>query len=110
MRQGDIWLADLDPTKGSEQKGRRPVVVISGNTLNNALPIAIVVPLSSKLKGYPTSVRLRPTRMNGLKTEADVLPFQVRTLATTRFKKLIGNVTANELRDIIRGLFVVMTH
>ena len=110
MRQGDIWLADLDPTKGSEQKGRRPVVVISGNTLNSALPIAIVVPLSSKLKGYPTSVRLRPTRMNGLKTEADVLPFQVRTLATTRFKKLIGNVTANELRDIIRGLFVVMTH
>ena len=110
MRQGDIWLADLDPTEGSEQKGRRPVVVISGNTLNNALPIAIVVPLSSKLKGYPTSVRLRPTRMNGLKTEADVLPFQVRTLATTRFKKLIGNVTANELREIIKGLFVVMTH
>ena len=110
MRQGDIWLADLDPTKGAEQKGRRPVVVISGNTLNNALPIAIVVPLSSKLKGYPTSVRLRPTRMNGLKTEADVLPFQVRTLATTRFKKLIGNVTANELREIIKGLFVVMTH
>ena len=110
MRQGDIWLADLNPTEGSEQKGRRPVVVISGNTLNNALPIAIVVPLSSKLKGYPTSVRLRPTRMNGLKTEADVLPFQVRTLATTRFKKLIGNVTANELREIIKGLFVVMTH
>jgi len=110
MRQGDIWLADLDPTEGSEQKGRRPVVVISGNTLNSALPIAIVVPLSSKLKGYPTSVRLRPTKMNGLKTEADVLPFQVRTLATTRFKRLIGNVTANELRDIIRGLFVVMTH
>ena len=48
--------------------------------------------------------------MNGLKTEADVLPFQVRTLATTRFKKLIGNVTANELREIIKGLFVVMTH
>ena len=110
MRQGDIWLADLNPTEGSEQKGRRPVVVISGNTLNSALPIAIVVPLSSKLKGYPTSVRLRPTRMNGLKTEADVLPFQVRTLATTRFKKLIGNVTANELREIIKGLFVVMTH
>ena len=110
MRQGDIWLANLNPMTGSEQKGRRPVVVISGNTLNNALPIAIVVPLSSKLKGYPTSVRLRPTRMNGLKTEADVLPFQVRTLATTRFKKLIGNVTANELREIIKGLFVVMTH
>ena len=110
MRQGDIWLADLNPTEGSEQKGRRPVVVISGNTLNSALPIAIVVPLSSKLKGYPTSVRLRPTKTNGLKTEADVLPFQVRTLATTRFKKLIGNVTANELREIIKGLFVVMTH
>lgn len=110
MRQGDIWLADLDPTEGSEQAGRRPVVVISGDTLNSALPIAIVVPVSSKLKGYPTSVRLRPSRTNGLKTEADVLPFQVRTLAVTRFKRLIGSVTTNELRTILKGLFVVLAH
>ena len=36
MRQGEIWFANLDPVKGSEQSGMRPVVIISGNTLNDA--------------------------------------------------------------------------
>jgi mRNA interferase MazF len=110
MRQGDIWLADLDPTEGSEQAGRRPVVVISGDTMNSALPVAIVVPMSSQLKSYPTSVLLRPNRVNGLKKDAEALPFQVRTLAKVRFIKRIGRVTPEELRNIVKGLFVVLTY
>lgn len=103
-------MADLDPTEGSEQAGRRPVVIISGNTMNSALPVAIVVPMSSQLKSYPTSVLLRPSRSNGLKKDAEVLPFQVRTLAKVRFIKRIGRVMPEELRDIVRALFVVLTH
>ena len=110
MRQGDIWLADLDPTEGSEQAGRRPVIVISGETLHNALPIAIVVPLSSRPKSYPASVLLRPNPINGLRKETEAMPFQIRTLARTRFKKRMGNVTPSELREIIKGLFLVLTH
>lgn len=86
------------------------MVVISGNALNSTLPIAIIVPLTSKLKGYPTSVRLHPGKKNGLKTEADALPFQIRTLAMSRFKKLIGSVTASDMRAILQGLFAVLVH
>lgn len=110
MRQGDIWIADLEPVRGSEQGGRRPVLIISGNPLNNVLPIVIAVPLSTKLKSYPTSVRLRPNNTNGLKKETEALPFQVRTIAKGRLKKHVGSVRSSELQEVIQGLVFVLTH
>jgi len=110
MRQGEIWFADLDPTKGSEQSGRRPVIVISGNTLNEVLPIVIVVPITSKIKSYPTCVLLRPSRTNGLKKESEAIPFQVRTITKKRLVKRIGRIAPDELREIVKGLFVTLTH
>ena|SRR3989344_3375069 len=110
MRQGDVWFADLEPTKGSEQSGRRPVVVVSGNTLNETLPIVIVVPITSKIKSYPTCVLLRKGRTNGLKKDGEAIPFQIRTISKKRLTKRIGNITPDELRDIVKGLFVALTH
>jgi len=46
MKQGEIWMADLNPVVGSEQQGIRPVVIISGNAMNNNLGISIVCPLN----------------------------------------------------------------
>lgn len=108
-RQGDIWIADLEPVQGSEQGGRRPILIISGNALHSAVPIAIIVPLSSKIKNYPTAVSIRPSKTNGLSKDAEALPFQVRTVTTGRLKKRIGNVTEEEMRKIIEGLFLVLT-
>jgi mRNA interferase MazF len=47
MKQREIWLVDLNPVKGSEQRGIRPVVIVSGNAMNDNLQICIVCPLSS---------------------------------------------------------------
>lgn len=110
MRQGEIWFADLEPTKGSEQAGCRPVVIVSGDTLNETLPIAIIVPISSKIKSYPTCVFLHKNRSNGLKKDGEAIPFQIRTIAKKRLTKRIGRVAHEELRDILKGLFVVLTH
>ena len=52
MLQKDIYWANLDPIKGKEQKGKRPVVIISGNTMNKNLGIFIICPISSKIKDY----------------------------------------------------------
>jgi len=49
MKQREIWLVDLNPVKGSEKEGLRPVVIVSGNAMNDNLPICIVYPLSSKI-------------------------------------------------------------
>lgn len=108
MQQGEIWFADLDPTKGSEQAGKRPVVIISGDSLNDTLPVVIVVPVSSKLKSYPTCVTLKASRVNGLKRDSEAIPFQIRTLAKKRLVKRVGRVTPTELREIVRGLFEVL--
>lgn len=110
MRQGEIWLADLNPTKGSEQSGRRPAVIISGDALNDSLPIVILIPISSKMKSYPTCVSLRPNRINNLKEESEAIPFQVRAVTKKRLVTHIGNITSDELQRIIRGLFITLTH
>ena len=56
MKQREIWFADLNPTKGSEQSGIRPVVVISGDTMNNNAGLSLICSLSSKIKNWITRV------------------------------------------------------
>ena len=67
IRTGDIWLAQLDPTVGHEQGGRRPVVVVSSNDFH-ALPInmVIVVPLTSHDRSLVTQPRISDVH-SGLK-------------------------------------------
>lgn len=110
MRQGEIWFADLNPTKGSEEAGKRPVMIVSGDTLNDALPIVIVVPITSKIKSYPTCVLLLASKTNGLKTDSEAIPFQVRAIAKKRLARRIGIATEAELREILKGLFLALTH
>lgn len=110
MQQGDIWFANLNPAKGSEQAGKRPVVIVSGNTLNGTLPIVIVVPITSQLKSYPTCVLLLANNTNGLTKDSEAIPFQVRALSKRRLTKKIGHVTMEELREILKGLFLTLTH
>lgn len=108
IRQREIWSAQLNPVKGSEQGGKRPVVIISGNTMNEMLPVSIVCPLSSKIKEYPGCVRIRASKDNGLKHESEVITFQIRTLAHARLVKKIGSITIAELRVIMQGLQEVL--
>lgn len=110
MQQGEIWFANLNPARGSEQAGKRPVVIVSGDTLNDILPIVIVVPITSKLKSYPTCVLLLASETNGLTKDSEAIPFQIRALSKKRLTKRTGRVTEEELREILKGLFLTLTH
>ncbi len=110
MRQGEIWYADLEPAIGSEQAGVRPVVVISGNTLNETLPIVIVVPLSTKIKAYPACVAISATTKSGLRDDSEAIAFQVRAVSKKRLTKRLGVVSKSELHGILKGLLTVLTH
>jgi mRNA interferase MazF len=109
MKQREIYLADLNPTKGSEQRGIRPVVVISGNAMNDHLGIAITCPLSTKIKNYAGCIVLKPNRENGLSETSEVLTFQIRTVAKERLIKKQGTISEKELGTIIQGLNEVLT-
>jgi len=109
MKQGEIWYADLNPTKVSEQSGLRPVAIISGNLLNEHLPIVIVVPLATKIKNYKGNPILTPNKVNGLKTESEMLTFHVQSISKDRLVRKIGiidtadlNLSMKTLNDILK--------
>lgn len=104
MRQGDIWWAELNPVKGREQSGRRPVLVISGNLLNENTDIVIVCPLTSKLKRYHGNLILEVSDKNGLSETSEVLTWQIRTVTKLRLKEKIGAIAVNEVEKIHKTL------
>jgi mRNA interferase MazF len=104
MKQGEIWYANLNPTKGSEQAGMRPVVVISGNLLNQHLPIVIVVPLTTKIKKYKGNPVLAPSPTNGLPGESEMLVFHIRSISKDRLVRKVGHIETDQLDRALNTL------
>ncbi len=104
MRQGEIWNVSLGPVKGSEQAGYRPVVIISGNLLNTYLPVAIVIPLTSKIKNYKGNPILVPDDKNGFKTASEMLVFQIRSISKDRLAEKLGEVDQSIIQDSVKTL------
>ncbi|TSC77558.1 MAG: putative growth inhibitor, PemK-like protein [Parcubacteria group bacterium Gr01-1014_24] len=104
MLQKDIYLADLNPVKGREQKGKRPVVIISGNTMNKNFSIFIICPISSKIKNYAGCVKLEKNKINKLSENSEIITFQIRTLAKERMIKKIGEITDEQLKEVFYSL------
>ncbi len=104
MKQAEIWYADLNPIRGSEQVGYRPVLIISGNMLNKYLRIVIACPLTTKIKNYKGNLVLKPTNQNGLIKTSEVLTFHIRSISKERLIKKVGSITEGELKHIKHGL------
>ena len=110
MKQRDIWIVDLNPIKGSEQQGVRPVVVVSGNAMNGNLGICIVCPLSTKIKEYAGCLVLSKDSLNGLDKDSEVITFQIRTNSGERFIRKIGEINIVQLEVIKKGLNEILTY
>src|SRR3989344_6702200 len=104
MLQKDIYWANLNPTRGKEQKGKRPVVIISGNTMNENFDVRIICPISSQIKNYTGSVKLEKNKTNKLDKDSEIITFQVRTIAKERMIKKIGEITTEQLKEIFYSL------
>jgi mRNA interferase MazF len=100
MKQGEIWQVDLNPMKGSEQAGNRPVVIVSGNLMNTYLNVVIACPLTSKIKNYKGNVVLTPSKANGLQQISEILTFHIRSISKERFVKKIGTIQVSEVAQI----------
>ena len=104
MQQKEIHLVNLDPVIDNEQSGIRPVVVISGDALNEHFKMAIVCPLSGSIKNYPGCPIIEPDSENGLTKPSEVLTFQVKSVAISRSIKKLGEINDKNLQEIIVGL------
>lgn len=101
--RGDICWADLAPTRGSEQAGRRPVVVLSENVFNRHSGTVIAMALTSQepRAGFPLTLELTSSR---LPKRSWAKISQIRTLSRQRLGARIGRVTDDELSQLIEGL------
>ncbi len=104
MKQGEIWYADLNPTKGSEQSGFRPLVILSGDLLNEFMNVVITCPLTTKVKNYKGNVVLLPDDKNKLTQESEILVFHIRSVSKKRLVRKIGEITNDELNLLKQGL------
>ena len=105
--RGEIWLVDLNPTRGHEQAGRRPGVIVSADLFNSGpAGLVVLVPLTTKEKGIPFHIEIRPPE-GGLKQRSYIKCEDVRSVAKERLSQRLGilsRATLLEVEDRIRIL------
>lgn len=101
--RGDVYWADLDPTQGYEQSGRRPVLILSENIFNARSGTVIAVALTSQAPrvNFPLTLEIAGT---GLPKRSWAKISQIRTLSTLRLGSKVGEATADEVRAVLEGL------
>jgi mRNA interferase MazF len=101
--RGDVVWADLNPSRGHEQAGMRPVVVLSHDIFNerSGTVIAMAVTSQSQRAGFPLTIELKKVR---LPKRSWVKISQIRTLSVERLGTKLGRVTPEELARLVDGL------
>lgn len=101
--RGDIRWADLNPVRGHEQAGLRPVLILSHDVFNERSGTVIATAITSQPQGagFPLTLELR---MGDLPKRSWVKISQIRTLSVERIGKLIGRASAEEVAEVVEGL------
>lgn len=106
--RGEIWTADLDPTRGREQAGRRPVLVVSADRFNHgAAELVVIVPVTSKHKAVPWHVAVSPPE-GGLRKRSHLMCEAVRCVARERLTRRLGHVNDSTMAAVNQRLRLVM--
>lgn len=102
--RGEVYWADLNPVRGREQAGLRPVLVISHEPLNrySGTVIALAITSQPQRAGFPLTHRIESLRMP---KPSWVKISQVRTLSVERLGKKVGGLSTEEVGHIVEGLF-----
>jgi mRNA interferase MazF len=106
--RGEVWLADLDPTFGHEQAGRRPVLVVSVDPFNAGLSgLIVVLPLTSRLRNIPLHVEVHPPE-GGLQTPSAILCDAMRSIHRRRLVARWGTVSVVTMATVEDRLRVLL--
>ncbi|MBI1869759.1 MAG: type II toxin-antitoxin system PemK/MazF family toxin [Chlamydiae bacterium] len=106
--RGEIWFVDLNPTRGHEQSGIRPCLIVSVNPFNRGpAGLVIALPISSKEKGIPLHVPITPPE-GGLKKRSFVKCEDMRSISKDRLVKCTGSVSSKTLSAIQDRLQILL--
>ena len=109
-KRGDVFLARLDPTEGSEQAETRPVVVMSRDAISQNSPVVIVVPctdLRHKTRIYPSHVVIKAGD-GGLIKDSVALGEHVRAINSARFVKQLGHLNVQTVAQLGAALKIAL--
>ena len=98
--RGEVWSVELDPTRGREQQGKRPALIVSTNGFNKSpADLVVLIPITSKGKGIPWHVEIDPPQ-GGVKTKSFIMCEAVRSVSKERLVQRWGAVSAATLDDV----------
>jgi len=105
--RGEVYWADLNPVRGREQAGLRPVLVVSHDLFNERSGTVIALALTSQpqVAGLPLDLKVESA---SLPKPSWVKISQIRTLSTERLGKRLGRLSPEELEQVIEGLFELL--
>jgi len=101
--RGEVYWADLDPTRGREQSGMRPVLILSHDVFNQRSGTVIGLAITSQPQraGFPLTHEIQSVK---LPKRSWVKIGQIRTLSTERLSRKLGRVSPEELTHVVEGL------
>ena len=106
--RGDVWIASLEPPRGREQAGRRPVLIVSEDLFNRGpAGLVIALPLTSTLRAVPSHVVVEPPEA-GLKNTSAILCEAVRSISIERLLERWGPVSSTTMRRVEDALRILM--
>ena len=106
--RGEIWEVDLNLTVGREQSGRRPVLIVSDNALNNSpRGLVVVIPITATDRRFPTHILVTPPD-GGLTKPSVIMTEQVRSVSKDRLGRRYGVVTQATMSQVDRILRIVL--
>ena len=111
MKQGEIWLINLDPAIGAEIKKTKPAIIVNDNVLGR-LPLKIIIPITEwkeKFEIAPWMIKIEPDNENKLTKLSAADCFQVRSVSQERIVKHIEKVSRFYLDEIRIGLSKVLS-
>ncbi len=105
IARGEVWLADLSPTVGTEQSGIRPVLIVQTDRANAHSPHTILVPFTSRIRQrlLPSHVMV-PVGEGGVTMDSVALCEQIRVADTARLIRRLGDLPASRIQEVNTAL------
>ncbi len=106
--RGEIWLVDLDPTRGHEQAGTRPCLVVSTNAFNHGpAELVWVLPMTTRERRIPFHVPVTPGS-SGLRATSFIKVEDLRSVSMVRLSERIGDVPSATMAEVEERLRILL--
>ncbi len=106
--RGEIWLADLNPTRGHEQAGRRPILIGSDDIFNRGpADLVIALPMTTRIRPIPSHVVIEPPE-GGVRRRSAILCEAIRSISKSRLVGRWGQATDQTMATVSDALTILL--